>query len=349
MVEEVIETEEEPVGEEALDEEFDKLLDETLKDELEEEVKEEDKETDDEEPEKDNEEEPSEEDERAEIETLEAKDELDEDEQKRFDELKEKYPEEKTDEDEERGKEIIKEEEERRKEDEEAERKAEEDKAEADRKKAASNVPSLSKDDAKAFLEYIPDGRIPDTLTVGDVELDLKGYMDDNAEALIVNTAQTQEYIIKLVNAGVLMTNKDFQGKLEDVQNDYDDKLFGLSVMVELQNLGHAGHNLDKLIGSDKFDDWGKGQDDKTKALFRSDARDYARGVQKYLNDAGLKKAKETSKEIDDKAAEDKKKHDAIHKNTKKKSKPTQEISADETAEYEDEIDKANRDLEKQP
>jgi len=338
MVDEVIETEEEPEEDEALaDEEFDAILDEIQKENLEEETKKDDKETESDEP--------SEEDEKAEIEILEEKDELDEDEQKRLDKLIEKYP--KEDDDlTKRGKEIIDKEEQRRLDEEEAERQSEKDREEEDRKKSSSDIPVLSSEDADDFLKYIPPGRIPDTIKVGDVELDLKAYMEDNPESLIINTAQTQEYIIKLVKNGILMTNADFQAEVGKIQGEQDDRFFGLSVMVELQNLGHIGHDLDKLVASDEFDTWGKSQDDKVKALFRSDARDYAKGVRKYLSDAGLEKVKKTAKEHDEEALKKKKAHVAIHKNTMK-SKPSHDSDATDEA-FDAEVDRANRELEKQ-
>lgn len=259
-----------------------------------------------------------------------------------------------------RGKEII-EAEEKAKTDEETaaaeiEEKAKKVEAEAEAEKKLSDgskIDALTNEDATFFSQkLIPNGRIPDTVKIGDVEVDLKGYMDDNPEIALIASIATQEMLVNLTDRGSLNTGKQIQAMVSNVTNSLMDEVFGLGIIVELMGMGHAGLNLEKIYESKEYNEWGEKQSKATKALFRSNnPADYARGVAKYLKDAGLKGTKEKAAEIDSEAKKKKDDHVALHKSTMDSSKSrNDEIAAEgSAAEYRDGFLEAARKQEKEP
>lgn len=213
-----------------------------------------------------------------------------------------------------RGKAVIEEERQR---EEEIQKK----KAEAESRKSAGEtpkVPELTPDDAKSLIALIPEGRVPKTITVGDVEIDVKEYLSDNPEVPLIAALQTQEVLVSLINQGKMMTAAQHREAIREIETRFSDELFGLALTVELINLGNSKVNARDIIESEEFNKWGADlKDDTVKALFRSaNPRDYALGLQRFINREGVAAAKKKVEEHDKKAAEKKRDHLDLHTST---------------------------------
>lgn len=268
----------------------------------------------------------------------ETKEEKAEREKKELDEiLKEtNKKEEKSDELGDRGQEIIDQEEEEAKRAEEEEVRLQAEKETAKQKAESSNIPPLTGEGAKIIMGMIPKGRFPEKLTVdidgrGEVELDLKGFLEDNPESALINSLQTQEYLLSLLNRGVLSTKKQTEAEINKLIGQQADEIFGLKVMMELQNMEIFGIDLEKISESKELKEWGGKQDKTITALFRSVlASDYAKGIARYLKEADLIKAKTKATELDEKALKEKKEHDELHSMTMKGKGTFNEASIDD-------------------
>ena len=221
-----------------------------------------------------------------------------------------------------RGQEILDQEEEEAKQREEDAVKLQADQDAAAQKAESLKIPLLTSEGAKIIMDMIPKGRLPEKLTIdidgrGEVELNLKGFLEDNPESALVNSLQMQEYLLNLLNRGILSTKKQTKAEINKKMGAQADEIFGLKVGMELQNMEIFGIDLAKVSESKELKTWGGKQDEKIKALFRSElAGDYAKGIAKYLKEADLIKAKANAKEIDKKAEKEKKEHDELHLTT---------------------------------
>lgn len=213
-------------------------------------------------------------------------------------------------------------------EEDEAKKKAEEEKLEAekqeierktkeDREKEA-DVEPISNDDAKFFIQdLIPKNRIPDKVTIGDVEIDLKDYLEDNPEIPLIASLIGQELLVSYNRNGTILTSNQVQGLLQEQADDLMDEIFGLNIIVGLQNMGHTGIDVETIVVSEEFNVWGEKQNNKVKALFRSDrAGDYAKGIVKFLQDSGKLKTETKTNAQKEKQEKEKKEHVDLHLNT---------------------------------
>ncbi|HEA68101.1 MAG TPA: hypothetical protein ENI07_14950 [Desulfobacterales bacterium] len=219
---------------------------------------------------------------------------------------------------------------------------------------AAKEVIPLSDTDAEFFRGLISKGRLPDKIKVqtdeGEVEVDIKTILNDSPEIQIISTLQTQELMMNWFKQGHIISKAQATAAIEKEIDSVYEEFYGLSVVVHLQNAGHMGVDLENLMKSDGFKEWGNKQPAEVKALFDSNAKDYAMGVGQYLLDAGMKKGKETVAKIDKKAREVKEKHVDLHKSTMESSGEAsgEAIISDEKAEYKKDFREANEKLEKE-
>ena len=218
-----------------------------------------------------------------------------------------------------RGKEIIDKEVETVKQKEEEETRIEAEKKVQESKVEAEKVPAITDKDVAYFHQMIPRSRIPDKVTMkvdgNDIELDLKTYLEENPEVALISALQGQELLVDLVNRGHLPTTAIVKSLIEERDKFWRDEMYGLAIIVELNNMGHTGVDMPKIIGSNEFDEWGMKQDNKIKALFRSNRpRDYALGVMKFISDSGVKTKEKPKKE-------EKKKEDDIFEDTMNSSR----------------------------
>lgn len=278
--------------------------------------------------------------EEPETEKTEAK-ETEEEEKKK--EIEEKEPEEEDeDEFEARGKKLIEEEEERRQKEKEQKAKAEELAEQQRLEAAAAHAPLLDEEKAGYFSGLITK-RLPSKIKVGDSEIDLKEYQEDNPEVGLIAGLMAEEYLVHAVRRNAILTTEETDERIAKSAETIAHQLYGMGVAIELQNLGLTGINIQDWANSKETEEWGEKQTEETRALFLSDnPRDYALGIQKFFKDQDMKKAKEKVTKIDEKADKEKKEHIKLHSTT---MRSTTKTPIEKTSDEDDRSDATFREI----
>lgn len=250
-----------------------------------------------------------------------------------------------------RGQEILDQEEEEVRLQEEEEVRLQEEKAVTKKEVEAQKIPQLTAEGAKIIMDMIPEGRFPDIIKVGDMDVDIKGYLEDNPEVALISNIQNQEYLMSLFNRGILITRKQAEAEINKRSGEQADELFGLQVMLELQNMEIFGVDLAEISESKELKEWGGKQKAPIKALFRSPyAKDYAKVIARYLNDSDLIKARNNARNLDKKALKAKEEHDETHSMTLRGRGAYTEATIEESdAQYSKDFREAITKLEQEP
>jgi hypothetical protein len=230
----------------------------------------------------------------------------------------EEEEEEEIDEDVARGKEVLEAEAEAEKA--EAERKEEEEKKAAEeeaKRQAELPPPVLDNTLAVQLNELVRLEELPDTIKIGDTELKLKTYLEDYPESKIIAGMTTRNAISALIDNGTLLPTEQVQERVDNAVANLRNDLFIESVEDKISKAV-------EISNSDAFKKWhGEKATDEEKALFRSGkSKDYIRGLRRYMNQAGLAKAKVKKDEADEVALKKKKEKDDLHSHSLDSSKP---------------------------
>jgi len=225
---------------------------------------------------------------------------------------KEEKPEE--DEDEKIGEEVLKKET-------EAERKAREDEEkeqerlerEAAQEEAKKGPKPYGQDEIKTFSEVIPDTVFPDKVMIGDVEVDLKGYVEVNPEVKTISTIVAKGIIDTLIRNEYLPSHKSMEKKIADLEKKVSNQRF-LDLVTNPQ---FGVPKAQEIFNGKDFKEWHDKQTVKIQALFRSDdPYTHIKGFKRFLKAQGLDDAKGKVADLDKKRAEAKEKADSIYKTT---------------------------------
>lgn len=238
---------------------------------------------------------------------------------------KESSEEEDLDDDELRGKELIEAEEKSKQEAEEKKAK-EEAESKAKSEKKPTTFAKIDDRFASILAQFAPMDGLPDLVRVGDRELSIKGYAEDNPEAVILAGSIATNIVQRLIDNGVLITSEGQKTTIDEFKGNLDAQLFDLAVRSQVSN-------PDKIWDSKEFQEWHKDAKPEVQALFRSsDPMDHVRGFKKFMA-LTTKESKEKIGEHDRKLAKDKAKHDAIHTNTIRSGHPQVSQSLGESEE----------------
>lgn len=214
-----------------------------------------------------------------------------------------------------RGKELL-----------EAERKAEEDatklreKIDAQKAEAASKEgqppppPPFTPDLAKVFVDLVNPKNLPETIKIGETELELKDFVEANPEFTVLAGMEATNIIQRLVDQGILMTSDAHNAALAKAMETIDLRLFDMAVRQHVPN-------PEQIWDSKDFQEYYKKAPDTIKALFRSrNPDDHVKGFKKYMGRT-TERVKEKVKSVDSEAAKKKKVHDEIHSHTMRTGK----------------------------
>jgi hypothetical protein len=225
-------------------------------------------------------------------------------------------PKEEADEDIARGKELLKAEE---------ERKAASDKAKAEEEKAkgAPGAPDpyqhfmrVEPGIEKAFERFISPELLKGKMQVGDDEVDLGKYVEDNPEIPVLAGMIAYNQLQDLVNHRVLLPASEVQDLVARTHERIDGLRFELSLARALP----AGVDPEEVVATPEFQDWVKKASDSEKALFRSsNPRDHAMGIKRFLRVTG-KETEDKRKEVKDKAQAAKKEHASLYSSSRGRS-----------------------------
>lgn len=234
---------------------------------------------------------------------------------------KEKETPEETEEDK-RGKEILAKEEADR----QAKEKEEADKAKAKVGEEADGKPKFTVNDVKAFSNILVKDKLPETVDIGDgVEVNVREFLEDFPAAQAVITMMFRELMGNLINNGVLVTGDSLSGIKDSVSSlDFNNAVYRMAPEIEVRDekgkvIGTERMDVEKILESPEFKGWLPKAPAEHQALFRGTAQDFVMGLKKFAESQNIGKAKEKVKEIDKKASEKKKEHDALHSETIRK------------------------------
>lgn len=232
--------------------------------------------------------------------------------------VEDKKPEEKPEEDQEdldedevRGKALLEVEEKNQKAAEEEKKKTEEatKKAEASQQPKIKPFPKVDNNLASLYFQFAPLDNLPDLVKIGDRELALKGYAEDNPEMVVIASNVAANVVQRLIDNGFLVTSDNQKATVEQFKGDMQSQLFHFAVASQIPE-------PEKLWDSKEFQEWHKEQPETIQALFRSgDPVDHVRGFKRYLARA-TDEVKEKAGMHDKKMSDVKKKHDALHSTT---------------------------------
>lgn len=171
--------------------------------------------------------------------------------------------------------------------------------------------------DIEFFRTVIPPKLLPDTAKLKDgTELNFGSIIESEPEIPVMIAVIANNLIRQMIANKYIATHEDLNG----TKQTFDNQLFIRTVTNEANGVPDAP----RIARDPKFQEWLAKQPKEIQVLRKSrNPKDHIRMFKRYLNNAGLEKAKATVKDIDDKRKEKKKTFDAIHKTTvKSKGKP---------------------------